>query len=537
MASITLTALGFRVSGLPAHTASIDVQFDGVRVWSFDPRPMTQNGDTQVSWPEALRPFLSGTTAFSLRESGSSNNLASIDASFGSGEGRVRVIDAAGEQLSVNKWGRLGKSLEELGADVQQRILTNSLTLVTQLQGLGLRPFVVGGTLLGAVREGRLLPHDDDADIAYLSEHTHPADVALESFRLGKRLHEMGYEFRRHSAAHIQLLFRRLDGSLEHYIDVFSAFFTDDGHINQPFHVRGRMRTSQMLPFSNVDIDGVGFPAPADADAWLSINYDAQWRTPMPGFQIVTPLATRRRFENWFGGMNFRREFWDSFYATDTPDTSSFLMGREWLLGEGSAMRAPVTALLGSGDGRLALDLTQQRPEREVVGVDYSEQALATARALRNAQEDPAVRERLHFEHANLYRLSALEHCHTWCAHGPFDLLANHVIDTLGHRSREQIWRMARMSLASGGQVAFTFHGSTPESDPENPITWHLDPETVASEARGYGLIVECVELGTDPTAIGKDSAMLSSAERSDEASSRLARRTIGARVSLSGER
>ena len=61
------------------------------------------------------------------------------------------------------------------------------------LQKAGIDAFPAYGTLLGAVREGRLIGHDSDADLGYVSEHTHPVDVVRESFRLQRALADMGY--------------------------------------------------------------------------------------------------------------------------------------------------------------------------------------------------------------------------------------------------------------------------------------------------------------------------------------------------------
>ena len=51
----------------------------------------------------------------------------------------------------------------------------------------------------GAVREGRLIGHDSDADLGYVSEHTHPVDVVRESFDLQRSLADMGYSISRYS--------------------------------------------------------------------------------------------------------------------------------------------------------------------------------------------------------------------------------------------------------------------------------------------------------------------------------------------------
>ena len=50
-----------------------------------------------------------------------------------------------------------------------------------------------------------------------------------ESFtRIAADLTSRGYEIVRHSNAHLQITFRRDDGLVDGYIDIFTAFFTPD---------------------------------------------------------------------------------------------------------------------------------------------------------------------------------------------------------------------------------------------------------------------------------------------------------------------
>ena len=53
--------------------------------------------------------------------------------------------------------------------------------ILDALHEIGIEAFPAYGTLLGAVREGRLLGHDSDADLGYVSRRTVPVDVIRES--------------------------------------------------------------------------------------------------------------------------------------------------------------------------------------------------------------------------------------------------------------------------------------------------------------------------------------------------------------------
>ena len=56
----------------------------------------------------------------------------------------------------------------------------------------GVPAFICYGTLLGAVRNGKLIGHDNDIDIAYVSEHPHPVDVVREGYRVERVLRDDG---------------------------------------------------------------------------------------------------------------------------------------------------------------------------------------------------------------------------------------------------------------------------------------------------------------------------------------------------------
>lgn len=494
---------------------SVDVLFDGHRVWSIDLR--ASSGSTNLAsthpWPAALRPYLNGCTALTVVDSSSKATLARAEIDFGehatdhssapssdpsTSPARVSVTNASGTWLSINKWGRLAPSLEEIGAKIHNRILEKTTEITRVLEELGQRPFIVGGTLLGAVREGRLLPHDDDADVAYLSQHTNPADVAVEGYEVGRALTARGYKLMRHSATHMQLHFKDEATGADYYVDVFAAFFTDDGHINQPFHVRGLMAREQMLPFGEVTVsDGAGgefrFATPRDTDHWLTLNYDADWRTPVPGFVIETPDETNRRFLNWFGSFNYQRHFWNELYGDASRLTELSRLwqpGHDFIARQASNLEAPLLLELGAGDGALGARL--QCTSREVVASDFADAPLELARE-----------RRLRTVHLNLYRLNVIVVRNLIGTGGAFDVVASHVLEQVGHEAREGAYRVFRVALLAGGSAVATFFSRPdPNVHPEDPTLWHLSPHALAIEAARLGLGVKFEAIETQDPAV-----------------------------------
>jgi SAM-dependent methyltransferase len=483
---------------LPATSPvqTVDILIDGSRVWSTTLPPPDQRGRRRLLWPLQLAKRVRGRGVVTVRDSSTAVLLAEARVRIGRKRGPFDIRDGQGRRLSVNKWHRLGPTFEGDDSGGQARLLARSRLLATQLEELGYLAYITGGTLLGAVRSGEMLPHDDDTDFGVLFDATDPADLALASYRMEDELAALGYTVVRHSAAHLQITFFSATGSIENYIDIFSAFCRPDGEFCQPIHVRGQLPREAILPLTTLTLGGVEFPSVAEPERWLELCYGPGWRTPDPSFRFVTPLPTRRRFESWFGSQNLNRVYWEAYYAALGADEPS---GDDRFLRTLLARLEPGADVLdlGCGTGQLTKALAAEGHRAH--GVDYSYAALALARA----KPVPGAR----FSHLNLYdRRRVLELAAEIVRSGTsIRVTARDLLTGLTEEGRENVLLFLRLVLPGDGFALATIDTdySVRWYRGDNPETWHLPLAGLRREAAAQDLEVEVLRRGRRSTDFG----------------------------------
>lgn len=484
----------------------LDVLLDGRRVWSLwtervagrTPSPSGPPGAVAVPWPRELAQALDGPVRMTV--SCGETVLLDREVVMGPGPDRVRLVDREGRDLVVDNHGRLAVAFGDQGEEATALLLDATARLLADLEEAGVEPFVAYGTLLGAVREGSFVGHDNDVDLAYLSSHEHPVDVILESYRVQRHLIRAGHDTTRYSGAAFRVDLTVSDGT-RRTIDVFAGALVE-GHLMLMGELWVPYDRSALLPRTSVVLEGRSLPAPADPEALLAATYGPSWRRPDPAFAYAPPAATTRRLDGWFRGTRAARNHWDRRYSDAVhhgPVRKPHDLAR--LLHRRETEDCEVVDV-GCGRGQDAVWLA--RRGHPVLGLDFSPNGFARLHA--RSQEEGWGAD---FASMNLLELRQVM---LWGARlarreGPRAVLARHVADATSDRGRRHLWRLAAMALSGGGRLYLEF--VLPPADPPLPqhlLLHGLDPDQVRSEVLARGArVVE--EAAVDVTHTGQPPA------------------------------
>jgi len=354
------------------------VSFDGTYVWSFVPR--RDGGRTRagwrVPWPAVMDPHLDGTTTVRLADAQGRHVYFEAPVSFRSNSDGLALRDGKGNPLAVDSAGHLTRVFSETTQDGRQEIVVGTARAIKDLrETVGIDAHISYGCLLGAVREGRMIGHDSDSDLAYLSHHTHPADVVRESYRIEREMRTLGWKVVRMSGADLKLFLPLADGRTVH-VDVFGAFHVE-GTFYQMGGRSGHLPPEALTPASTVVLEGVELAAPADPERVLEFLYGPTWRVPDPAFQPVDPWPGLRRIEGWMRGVRTHVSRWNETYRNNRRD----LPAKPSTFAQWTATRMPAASRvvdLGSGAGRDSAWFVRQG--HEVVALDFSGAALRFTR-------------------------------------------------------------------------------------------------------------------------------------------------------------
>ena len=469
----------------------------GRRIWSFrvsatEPDPSGVPHRRRLAWPRPLRPYLTGTGTIGLRPVDGGPDVLTAAARFGHGDQPLRFDDRHGIGLVINKFGRIGHALADYDPGMVQRLLDNldRIRAVLAEHRPDLPVYVIGGTLLGPYRDGRIMPHDDDADLGYLSGHSHPADVVRESFRLGRILRGAGFEALRASAGHVQVHFSH-EGRPDAYVDLFSGFIDEQGWLEHTFVIRVRARSDQVVPTITIDVEGRPEPAPREPELFLEANYGPGWKVPDPSYRLDIPRSVQERFWGWFSDHGMDRPVWEDFYRYDiegarVPLGSAPSGYARWLAGRIPAGSRVLE--LGTGRGHDALWLAGQG--FDVEALDYVRWPMRAAAA---AAEQQDVNAR--FRVLNLYDLRRVIALGAEMA-ARRELLVVYARGLLGTHwdiGRPTLLRGLSMLLRSGGQAHLDVPRTSLLPQPGTGVPMHraVPVGTLRAEMAPYGLRID----------------------------------------------
>jgi hypothetical protein len=435
-------------------SATYDVLLNDRHVWSLNLArdTETKHGHPVAEWPKALRPYLHGRAEVVVRDHVTGTRLASTRHVFGDDDTEeVTVVDSAGHPLVLDKWGRLTRPISAEDRRTVDDLMDAAERLLDDLrEKAGVPGYICYGTLLGAVRNGRLIGHDNDIDLAYVSELPDPVDVVRESYRVERALRDAGWTVRRGSGARINVRMKLPDGSMR-FIDVFTSHWVE-GVLYIPSDTGFLLPKETILPLTTVELEGRQVPAPAQSERLLAATYGESWRVPDPSFKYETPRWLVRHIGGWFGGLMTHRKHWDSFISKSSdkvPDEPTLFA--QWVAENYRSARPLID--LGTGTGRDAFWFAEEHG-RSVTGIDYCVGAVNRGNRITKNKDLPAT-----FELANLYdnravlalgaRLARLDE--------PVDLYARFTLHALDRPGQDNLLRLASMSLRRGGLLFLEF--------------------------------------------------------------------------------
>ena len=494
MAAPALDAIRVDDRGLWVRASTddvVDVCFDGRRVWSFwlqrDSVPSA--GGRLTEWPSALVRFLDGRTRLSLVAHVSGVTLYDEEVGLGSGEGRIAVVSPDGKPLGLDKSNRISQTFDTRTPEQVAPLLDSIAEVLAAVCDAGVEAFLAYGTLLGAVREGALIGHDSDADLGYVSRHSHPVDVMLESFRIQRHLTGLGYQTYRYSGIAFKVDVIEGDG-FRRGLDVFGGFIAEPvgdqppmlylmGEIGSPFDL------AWIYPLTTATLEGREFPVPALPEKLLEATYGPGWRVPDPAYHFETARPTVQRLNGWFRGIRVLRSEWERKHSSNrdkpVPERPSEL-ARLAAEREGTAGQV---VDLGAGRGGDALWFARQGAA--VTALDFVPRAAVHAVEAAVAEGlDLAVRE------VNLLSLRSALGEGARLAHtpGPRTILARHLVDATVPAGRAGTWRLCEMALREGGRLYLEFWSGEARRRTEGQLLGVVPVETVVAELEQRGAVI-----------------------------------------------
>ena len=195
------------------------------------------------------------------------------------------LITKIEEGFVFNKYGRLKLSIAN--DQIWKESIFNLFNcLKKDLKAeFNLDLFPTYGTMLGAVREGDFISHDNDFDTSYISRETTPEKVKNEFLEICNFLINKGYKLHvkdTHTWVYVE-------NKISFYfkLDIFVTYFNEKGYyeVTYGYHGPALKKTSEFFEFSEINLSDYQIEVPVNYRDILKQLYGKNWEVPDPGFK------------------------------------------------------------------------------------------------------------------------------------------------------------------------------------------------------------------------------------------------------------
>lgn len=169
--------------------------------------------------------------------------------------------------------------------------MERKLEILNELKDFKIRDnemFLQGGTWLGAVREGGLIDHDDDIDIAYISKYHTIPEIKKEMLEIYQEIIDKNMMCKYFDTNYniITDFTKLVDGRGQCHIyidtmpiDLWTVWEDEEGYINF-CDMPKFAKADDFLPLEYIKLYDVDFKVPKNSETHLEKIYGSDWKTP-----------------------------------------------------------------------------------------------------------------------------------------------------------------------------------------------------------------------------------------------------------------
>ena len=201
---------------------------------------------------------------------------------------KTNVIEFINKGNYINKFGRIRDNRGKITGWLEKvSISYNTLNELFENE-TGKSLFIFYGTMLGFAREGGVIAHDCDLDLAYFSEKTTPREVREEFLGIAEKLIKKEKDI---IPFVYKLLFKKMG------LSVTPCWISEDGVFSTTFGYVGdnyRVVKEDILPLKKVNFSGSELYLPNNPVNVAKYVYGRGWKYPDPGWKWLPEYKSHK---------------------------------------------------------------------------------------------------------------------------------------------------------------------------------------------------------------------------------------------------